>query len=204
MATTKKLPEPIGALILDDPAVGESGHFIPIYGMNEVQLARNGNWTSQVGFQAMSVHNWIGSNPMVFNFNFVLAAGVHVKTREDLFKKVKIAHAMISHVFKDEKVLSPPRCHLIIGDMVNAYGYVGEIYCNGQAPWSVTPAGQGNLGPGGAGRSGTGVLPTIVTFSGSFTALPGYKSGDGVVTIAQTNEEMGANHILRNGYRSSR
>jgi len=205
MPVTKKLPEPIGALILDQEGLPKER--IPIFGMNEVQLARNANWTSQVGFQAMSIHTWIGSNPMVFNFNFTLAAGVHsrgtdtkVMTREDLAKKVRIAHAMVSHLYDGKKVTSPPRCMLIMGGLVNAVGYVNEMNCNGQAPWSLTPAGQGDVFPVVGRNTGTGMYPTLVTFSGSFTALPGYKSNAGVVEISDTNEKMSAQRILEHGY----
>lgn len=179
MSMVKALPQRVGAIMLADGRVGNGE--IPMFGIQDLQLARSANWSSEFGPQAMAVHMWNGSMPLCFNFNFTLTAGVHVRSRQELQKHVKAAHAMVSHVMNGDKVEAPPKCRLIMGEMISTTGFVTEIACNGQAPWATT----------------SDNFPTTVIFTGTFMSSPGY---DGKMVSVQRNNGLDAAKILSSGY----
>jgi len=179
MSMVKTLPKRIGVVMLDDPRVG-SGE-IPMFGIQELQLARAGVWTSEFGTMAVAIHAWNGSSPLSFNFDFTLTAGVHVRSRDELQRHVRIAHAMISHVMSGGRPGPPPKCRLVMGKMVSVTGFVTEVSCNGQAPWATSDDN----------------FPTTVVFRGTFMASPGY---NGKMVAVDLNNQLDAAKILNQGY----
>ncbi len=184
MSMTKALPGAIGALSIADDRLGggSASSRIPMYGIQDMNLSKSANWSSNFGPGAVTVHQWNGSIPLSFQFNFTLTAGVHCKSRDILFGWVKAAHAMVTHVLGDDGTpQSPPRCHLIMGKMLNVYGFVTEISCNGLPPWAVT----------------SDNFPTTVVFTGVFMSAPGY---DGKLVDVERNTQQDAKSILASGY----
>lgn len=187
------LPKPIGCLKIADDRLSSQitpAHTIPIYGMDEIPLTRSSNWDVQSGPLSLAVSQWNGTDPLRYDFNFQLTAGVHCKTRQDMLTWIKAAHAMVSHCADAGGNLAstspPPRVLLIVGTIVNTYGFVNNMSTNGKAPWSL------------AGENSAGGLPTIVQFSGQFTAAPSYK--DTLVHVEEATRYLSAQEVLRRGY----
>lgn len=186
MSAQKHLPSRLGAIWPDD------GEPIPIYGVDQIELSRSACWNIRnVASQSVYVMKWEGDEPVKYAFNFELVAGITVKTREELFKHMKTAHAMAAHQMKDGLVKSPPVCNLVLGEYINTKGLVECVTVVAKPPWGAA-AGMGD--PSAA-------KPTAVTFRGTFVVAPGY-TPQGIINVDKNNQDLSAERVIGSFYKT--
>ena len=157
---------------------------IPIFGAESVVLNRRSTWNQQnPGAQSVYIMKWEGDDPVRYNFDFELVAGITVKTRLELFEHMKTAHAMVAHTLDGDQVKSPPQCRLSIGtgSYIDSIGIVEEMTVIAKPPWDPIT-----------------FYPTACTFRGTFIIAPGYTESGMFMT--ETQNELDSNKILNKFY----
>jgi hypothetical protein len=147
---------------------------IPIFGMDQIELSREADWSENVSSIAtQSALYYRGTRMMEFPFRFTLAAGVTVKDTATLRQHMITLHQLVAPTQGTEQgVLGPPKPgRLILSNSVNTKGILLTGSAIGQKPFTL---------------EGGVMVPIVATFSGVFRMLPSY-DGKLVDVVADSN-----------------
>jgi len=154
---------------------------IPIYGMDPIILSREARFDMESGSQAIMPVTWQGSTVLEYQFRFELVAGIEVANRDELFKHMKTAQALVAHTISPGGgVAGPAAARLFLGKFLNTRGVVKSCTVEGKGPYDIN------------------LQPTSCVFTGVFAVVPGYNAI--LAQVEQNRNTLSASAVLERFY----
>jgi hypothetical protein len=136
------------------------GQSIPIYSVEDIQLARSPKWnTTQIPMGTQAIGVWEGQNAITYPFEFDLLVGWGVSSYAHMMWYVRLFHAMLSHrmVASQASSGSSDFSNPFSGGINGGAGpnSSGGLFDGGSSSSNLLGGGTSNL-TGGGTSSGTG------------------------------------------------